>query len=167
MRPSSSMIYWYILNFTPTYFSNSLPSSGDRITSEATQAILVDLFIHSKFYPNMFQKFIAIIRGPYYLRSYSSNIAWFIDTFQMLPQHDSEIHCHHQRVVLPQKLLKQYGLIYWYIPNFTPTCFSNSLPSSEGRITSEAIQAILLDLLIHSKCYPNMFQQFIAIIRRS
>jgi hypothetical protein len=33
-------------------------------------------------------------------------------------------------------------IIYWYIPNFTPTCFSSSLPSSGGRITSEATQAI-------------------------
>jgi hypothetical protein len=28
MCHSSSIIYWYILNFTPTCFSNSLPSSG-------------------------------------------------------------------------------------------------------------------------------------------
>jgi hypothetical protein len=34
-------MYWYISNFTPTCFSNSLPSSGSRITSEATQAISV------------------------------------------------------------------------------------------------------------------------------
>jgi hypothetical protein len=30
--------------------------------------------MHSKSYPNMFQQFIAIIMGSYYLRSYSDNI---------------------------------------------------------------------------------------------
>jgi hypothetical protein len=41
MRRSSSMIYWYIPNFAPTCFSNLLPSSGGRSTSEATQVISV------------------------------------------------------------------------------------------------------------------------------
>jgi hypothetical protein len=30
----------------------------------------------------------------------------FIDTFQILPQHVSAIRCHHQGIVVPQKLLK-------------------------------------------------------------
>jgi hypothetical protein len=32
MRRSSSIIYWHIPNFNPTRFTNSLPSSGGRIT---------------------------------------------------------------------------------------------------------------------------------------
>jgi hypothetical protein len=38
----------------------------------------------------------------------------FIDTFQILPQHVSAIHCHHQGVVLPQKLLKQFCVVDVY-----------------------------------------------------
>jgi hypothetical protein len=34
-------------------------------------------------------------------------VVGFIGTFQILP-HVSAIHCHHQGVILPQKLLKQY-----------------------------------------------------------
>jgi hypothetical protein len=41
MRLSGSIIYWYIPDVTPTCFSNSLSSSGGRVTSEATQAISV------------------------------------------------------------------------------------------------------------------------------
>jgi hypothetical protein len=41
------------------------------------------------------------------------------------------------------------SMIFWHIPNFTPTCFSSSLPSSEGRISSEATQAISVLWLVY------------------
>jgi hypothetical protein len=41
IRRSCSIIYWYIPNFAPACFSNSLPLSGVRITSEVTQATYV------------------------------------------------------------------------------------------------------------------------------
>jgi hypothetical protein len=33
-----------------------------------------------------------------------------------------------------QQMRQSSSLIYWCIPNVTPTCFSNSLPSSGGRV---------------------------------
>jgi hypothetical protein len=38
-------------------------------------------------------------------------------------------------------------IIYWYIPNFTPTCFSNSLPSPGGRSIWEATQTIYIYII--------------------
>jgi hypothetical protein len=44
-----------------------------EVTDKCVEVVVwfIDTF---QLYPNMFQQFIAIIRGPWYLRSYSSNI---------------------------------------------------------------------------------------------
>jgi hypothetical protein len=41
-----------------------------------------------------------------------------------------------------QQMRRSISMIYWYIPNFSSTCFSNSLPSSGGHSTSEATKPI-------------------------
>jgi hypothetical protein len=41
-----------------------------------------------------------------------------------------------------QQMSRSISMIYWCTPNVTPKCFSNSLPTSGGRITSEATQSI-------------------------
>jgi hypothetical protein len=117
--PDNAYIETSVLGTDPYDLRTLHKTWGRYMYNEQTNAHLTDSFIILFIVPTCFNANESSSGRSYsmpatlHARRYEVTKKWveivsFIDTFQILPQHVSAIHCHHQGVVVPQKLLKQY-----------------------------------------------------------